>query len=254
MADLTLHGRTVRTVFDLLGKKKNDLTYSLGWGLAQSESLLQRVLADVFPGEAAGDVQAVRLQEFIPGGGFTDIELETDRLAAILEAKVGWSLPGIEQLEKYAPRLREAKIGRILVISECTPEFAAPPRVPLEVVGIPVVYRSWPQIVRLVESCQPSAQAEKRILRELSTYLRGLMTMQNHISNLVYVVSLGSNVESWSAPYTPIEIVTKKGRYFCRSETGIRKSRRTTSASAGPASSSRSATWTATACSRTPTK
>ncbi|HEU5216820.1 MAG TPA: hypothetical protein VFU30_14920 [Gaiellaceae bacterium] len=202
-------------MFDLLGKSENDLTYSLGWGLAQSDSLVQHVLADVFPGEAAGDVQAVRLQEFIPGGGFTDIELETDRLAVILEAKVGWSLPGIKQLEKYAPRLHEAAIGRILVLSECTPEFAAPPRLPEEVAGIAVIYRSWPQIVRLVESCNPSGHAEKRVLRELGTYLRGLMTMQNHISNLVYVVALGRDVQPWSAPYTPIEIVVNKNLYFC---------------------------------------
>lgn len=33
MPDLTLYGHPVRTVFDLLGKKANDLTYSLGWGL-----------------------------------------------------------------------------------------------------------------------------------------------------------------------------------------------------------------------------
>lgn len=215
MADLTLHGRTVRTVFDLLGKKENDLTYSLGWGFAQSNSLVKRLLADVFPDETVGDVQAVRLQEFTPGSGFTDIELEADRLAMVLEAKVGWSLPGIEQLEKYASRLGEAEISGILVVSECTPEFAAPPRLPVEVAGISVAYRSWPQVVRLVESCNPAAHAERRVLRELGTYLRGLMTMQNHISNLVYVVSLGKNVTSWSAPYTPIEIVTDKDRYFC---------------------------------------
>jgi hypothetical protein len=156
----------------------------------------------------------VRLQEFIPEGGFTDIELETDRLALILEAKVGWSLPAVAQLEMYAPRLREADIGRILVVSECTPEFASP-RLPVEVAGIPVAYRSWPQIVRLVESCNPSAHAEKRVLRELRTYLRGLMTMQNHISNLVYVVALGSTVQPWSAPFTPIQIVVDKNLYFC---------------------------------------
>jgi hypothetical protein len=88
MADLTLHGRTVRTVFDLLGKDENDLTYSLGWSLAQSDSLVKCVLAEVFPGEAAGDAQAVRLQEFTPGGGFTDIELETNRMAVIASQRL----------------------------------------------------------------------------------------------------------------------------------------------------------------------
>jgi hypothetical protein len=39
--------------------------------------------------------------------------------------------------------------------------------------------------VRLAEACAPPGHAEKRMLRELTTYLRGLMTMQNHTSNLV---------------------------------------------------------------------
>lgn len=42
----------------------------------------------------------------------------------------------------------------------------------------PVVYRSWKQIVQRAEGCAPTANAETRLLRELSTYLRGLMTMQ----------------------------------------------------------------------------
>ena len=129
----------------------------------------------------------------------------------IVEAKVGWSLPTVDQLEKYAPRLRQADIGRILVVSECSPEFAAPPRLPRKVMGVPVEYRSWRQIVRLAESCAPSVHAEKRIVRQLTTYLRGLMTMQNHTSNLVYVVSLGAQVQPWST----IEILTKLDRYFC---------------------------------------
>ena len=32
MADLTLHSQRVETVFDLLGDKEDDITYSVGWG------------------------------------------------------------------------------------------------------------------------------------------------------------------------------------------------------------------------------
>ncbi len=214
MLDLTLYGRPVRTVFDLLGKKENDLTYSLGWGLGQSDTFVQRLLREVFADKQAGELQALRLQEFLPGSGFTDIEIETNKVALVLEAKVGWSLPEKAQLERYAPRLKSAEIGQILVVSECTPEFAAA-RLPQAVAGVPVAYRSWKQIVRLAEACAPPGHAEKRMLRELTTYLRGLMTMQNHTSNLVYVVALGAQVQPWSAPFTPIEIVVKKDRYFC---------------------------------------
>jgi len=214
MLDLTLYGRPVRTVFDLLGKKENDLTYSLGWGLGQSDTFVQRLLREVFADKQAGELQALRLQEFLPGSCFTDIEIETNKVALVLEAKVGWSLPEKAQLERYAPRLKSAEIGQILVVSECTPEFAAA-RLPQAVAGVPVAYRSWKQIVRLAEACAPPGHAEKRMLRELTTYLRGLMTMQNHTSNLVYVVALGAQVQPWSAPFTPIEIVVKKDWYFC---------------------------------------
>ena len=43
--DLKLHGRPIGTVFDLLGKKENDITYSVGWALAQSPGLRKE---DVF--------------------------------------------------------------------------------------------------------------------------------------------------------------------------------------------------------------
>jgi len=34
MTDLTLYGRRVETVFELLGEAEDDITYSVGWGLA----------------------------------------------------------------------------------------------------------------------------------------------------------------------------------------------------------------------------
>jgi hypothetical protein len=77
---------------NLLGSKENDLTFSLGWALAQSNRAAETVLEDTFPGIEVGTVAAVRLQEFVEGGGFTDIELESDRVAMILEAKRGWNL------------------------------------------------------------------------------------------------------------------------------------------------------------------
>ncbi|MCP9487565.1 MAG: hypothetical protein MSC30_17095 [Gaiellaceae bacterium MAG52_C11] len=212
--DLTLFGRPVGTVFDLLGDKENDLTYALGWGLARNEPLARRLLAEVFPNEEIGELRAVRLQEFEPGGGFTDIEVESEHVAMVLEAKRGWDLPTLTQLTKYTPRLDQAAIGRILVVSGASPEFAAP-SVPAVVAGIPVVYRSWREIVILAESCASQGRhAERRLLKELIAYLRGLMTMQKQTPNMVYVVSLGAERTGWSGSLTPIEIVTTKDRYF----------------------------------------
>lgn len=44
---------------------------------------------------------------------------------------------------------------------------------------------------------------------------------------------LGAKVQPWSAPFTPIELVTDRNRYLTQSVTGTRRSRRTTWASDG---------------------
>ena len=47
MTDLSLHGHPIRTVFDLLGDKENDITYSLGWGLANSDGFAHALTREI---------------------------------------------------------------------------------------------------------------------------------------------------------------------------------------------------------------
>ncbi len=214
MIDLRLDGEQVHTVFDLLGKKENDITYSLGWALSRSDRLTTALLEELFAGDAPGQLRAVRLQEFLTGGGYTDIEIESERFDVILEAKRGWNLPTLAQLTQYAPRLHSKTASAILVVSECSPDFARP-RLPESVDGVAVAYRSWRQVVQLVEIwSQGGGHAERRLLREFVRYLKGLMSVQNQDSNRVYVVSLGATPTPWSGSLTPIQIVAEKERYF----------------------------------------
>jgi len=69
MAEITVTGDRIETVFDLLGHKENDITY-LGWGLAQSDDLLSRFLELVAAPEADVDVDAATLdlQRYRKGG------------------------------------------------------------------------------------------------------------------------------------------------------------------------------------------
>lgn len=222
LSDLFLHHNEIKTVFDLLGNKENDITYSVGWALARSESFLGQVLEDLFPSFDYGSIKAIKLQEFKFGTGkrkndkgYTDIEIETERLQIIIEAKRGWILPSEEQLNKYAEHLKQHHGVKkaILVMSECSYEYAKN-RLPNSIKKIPLLYRSWKQLRGTVmKSENGSSHADKRILRELKKYLEGLMSLQNQESNLVYVVSLGSNTPEWSQ-LSWIEIVTEKGRYF----------------------------------------
>jgi hypothetical protein len=213
--DLTLHGRPVGTVFDLLGDKENDITYSVGWAMAQSAGLAEAFIADVLPeaGDAAIDV--VQLQEGIPGAGFTDIEVKADegKIHIVIEAKRGYNLPGDDQLAKYATRTDPAPTA-LVVMAEASADFVAG-KLPASVAGVPVCYRSWRRLDELVTAViAPSGRhAEKRLLRDLSRYLRGLMTMQNIDSNLVYVVSLGRQIEGTDMTWR--DIVVEHDTYFC---------------------------------------
>ncbi|MGA2163199.1 MAG: hypothetical protein ABSH36_01875 [Solirubrobacteraceae bacterium] len=217
MAELTLHGSPVRTVFDLLGNKEDDITYSVGWGLAQSEAFTRAVLAEGFGDAEQGEITAIRLQESEQGTGRTDVEIETERLHLIVEAKRGWTLPLDSQLQQYADRLnaRDERDGRIAVVSECAPFYPPVKALPNVIDGVPVSYVPWKRIAELaVETAGASrSHAEKRLLLELHSYLKGLMTMQNVTSNLVYVVALGQDPLDWSS-ITFKETVVDRNYYY----------------------------------------
>jgi hypothetical protein len=215
-AELTLYGRAVGTVFDLLGDKENDITYSLGWALAESERLSNAFLKDLVPaGVAELIADSVRLQEGISGAGFTDIEVLAGggEIHLVIEAKRGYDLPHPTQLEKYATRTQPPPTA-LVVCAEASADFVIG-KLPATVAGVPVLYRSWREIEALVSLTASSARrhAEKRLLRDLSRYLRGLMTMQDVSSNLVYVVSLGKEIEDTGMSFR--DVVVDHDTYFC---------------------------------------
>jgi hypothetical protein len=208
---LRLHGRPVHTVFDLLGHRENDMTFSLGWAIFQVPSLGAALLRQSFEGEC-GDLVVVRLQEFGEDRGFTDVELRTDREHLIIEAKRGWTLPTVGQLRRYSGRL-EMERRALLVISECAPEYADH-RLPKEVQGVPVLHRPWRSIMTLLQDLShDGALAKRRLLRELERYLKGATTMQDLTSNSTYVVSVSNGCANGSS-VTFKEFVVERGIYF----------------------------------------
>ncbi len=213
--DLKLHGRDINTVFDLLGKDEDDITYSVGWGLAQSEAFVRALLTEVFGDAEQGAIVAIRLQETQQGAGRTDIEIETEHLHLILEAKRGWTLPERDQLDQYAPRLHGTTEQAIVVVAECSDDYAHPSLAAMGEFDARVVYRSWQVIAAMVEgiAAKTTSHKEKSLLRELVRYLRGLLTTQSITSNMVYVVSLGLHHLDWSK-LNFADIVMKENMYF----------------------------------------
>ena len=210
---LTLCGRTIDTVFALLGTHEDDMTYSLGWTLSLSPRLLSLVLARVMP--EAGEARAVRLQESSEHGGFTDIEIEADDGLVIIEAKRGWTLPWNEQLERYAPRiLARDKPGVLVVLSECSREYAAS-RLPSAAHGVPVAHLSWAETAQLCKEARSGASgaAERDVLAQFRRYAEELLPMQNQESNIAMCVVIGEGKPDWSKiPWR--DYVTKKRQYF----------------------------------------
>ncbi len=211
---LQLHGREIASVFELLGYRENDITASLGWALSRSPLFRAGLIGDVFPEAQHSAATSIVLQEAAESGGYTDVEIQGEHIHCIVEAKRGWNLPNCEQLGKYAARFTTGPgQAAILVISECSPDYAAR-NLPQAVSGVRVHYRSWRQIDALSSRVATRRSLhERQLLAELRAYLRRAMTMQDQESNLVYVVSLASDTPEWSS-ISWRDIVNKKRRYF----------------------------------------
>jgi hypothetical protein len=212
VAALRIANRQVSTVFDLLGTKENDLTYSLGWALSRAPRLLAALVRDVLGHEVSVAGAEVHLQQHGADAGFTDMELVSDRFHIIVEAKRGWILPRTAQLERYERRLAQAKGETCLVtLSDYSREFAA--RRALAVRGgTRVTHLSWGDVHSLA-GCRVRAVNERRVLSELRQYLEGVIRMQDQRSNEVYVVSLGTAPTSWCL-VAPTQLVEQKRVYF----------------------------------------
>lgn len=221
MAELILHGQPVETVFDLLGRNENDMTYALGWGLTHNTAALRAFAAKVAPGIELGEPVVIDLQQHDrEDGGFTDIEVISPELHVIVEAKRGWGPPSAGQLHRYEARFARAArpTQRLVVLTQNGAEslvrhqlgpWEPPAPIKAAVVG-------WSDLVLLLrEAGRRGPIAERRLARELASYLGGLADMRNTDSNQVYVVSLSSDpLGGWPATITAIQIVTDYQRYF----------------------------------------
>jgi hypothetical protein len=185
-----------------------------GWNDTRFSTLARGTAFGVKYKKRVGEIGSVRLQEHASHGGFTDIELTAENAQVIIEAKRGWNLPFNAQLERYAPRFdARTTDNAVMVLAECDKDYARA-RLPRRVGRVPVRYLSWCDVYELTRaSIRTSNNAQKHILRELMTYVKGLMNMQDQESNLAYTVVLNADRPRYS-PVTFVEFVTLKRRYF----------------------------------------
>lgn len=203
-----------------MGYKENDISHSTAWVLSKSGAMLEKFVEAICGvNKFNHDDVEICVQEYDKGSGITDIEIKDGiDFYIIVEAKRGWILPGKDQLLKYSTResfnksLARNKV--IVTLSECSRDYADHHLAIKNANGIAITHMSWKDIYELTMAAYPYAlNSEKRLLRELQLYLRGLMTMQNQNSNEVYVVSLGTSKPD-ECSITWIDIVQQKNKYF----------------------------------------
>lgn len=210
---------TVKTVFDLLGSKENDMTYGLGWCLARCEGFLKLFCEEL---GYRGDFNNchIDLQKFdYHATGYTDIEIIIPgQFVCVIEAKKSYSLPSKDfQLQKYSTRniLGSVKNHSICVLSFFDEsQIASQPDYFSKINDIPVRGMSWKSVIRLATKARKIARnEEKRLLEQFISYLKGIVAMKDPYSNLVYVVSLGAgSAEGWKISWK--EIVFNNSIYF----------------------------------------
>lgn len=220
MIDLYIYNDKVESIFQLLGQKENDISYSVGYSFANCRQFLENFLRQI---NVKTTVQLekikIKLQTHEKNRGFTDFEIiQEGEFHFIIEAKRGWTFPLDEQLNKYASRLSfqtsTAKDKRILIFNESTPSFTRAHFKKTQINSIPIQVVSWQTIQKLTSSSiKIGRDTENRILRDLNKYLDKISTMQKIDSNWVYIVSLGwDKPDKWQINWQ--DIVNKKKKYF----------------------------------------
>lgn len=216
---LRLFGSEPTSVFALAGDDENSATFALGWVIERSPCFLKLVVAEVVaPSCTPGEEVLIYLQRHDEHGGFTDVEIVCkDVCHVIIEAKRGWIIPGQAQLETYAHRVSGLSKGerRIVSLSAASQDYAVK-RLPKEVLGSPVVHRSWADIMRMANAAYRSATSfeEKLWLRQFAKHLEDYVSMQNLRDNMVYVVSLSRQPINEGVDHSWIDVVENDRRYF----------------------------------------
>jgi len=218
MAELSIYGKKVESIFQLLGEKEIDITNSVGYVFSNCNDFLLNFLNRIEI-EAPIDISSVeiKLQEIEKDKGITDIEIFLpNEFHIIIEAKKGWEFPTNEQLEKYAKResfvLSNAKNKKIIVFNKST--VSTELRFSISNLGeIPVKVVSWDDIRKIVSksTVKNESDIENRLLEQLAIYLDMINKKKNE--NLVYVVALNrEKVENSSLTY--LDVVYEHQKYF----------------------------------------
>ena len=95
MTELYIFKDEVTSIFELIGEKENDISYSVGYAFSNCRVFLQKFLEYIkVKTPYQPDNIIIRLQTHEKDKGFTDFEIfQENEFHIIIEAKRGWSFP-----------------------------------------------------------------------------------------------------------------------------------------------------------------
>ncbi len=222
---LISYGEQTDTIFKLFGTDENAITKSLSWTLMKCSEFTELFVKNVFGNIKMADNYVVYYQRFSYENGITDIEItDNENYHIIIEAKKGWNLPQKDQLEKYSKkkdfRSENTRYKKIVSLSECGTEYAENYYEKIffgkKVNGIDIMHISWKKVFQFAKDARSiSGNSGKMILDEMCSYLEGVISMQNYLSNKVYCVSLNREKVCDNCSLRWIDIVRKYKKYTC---------------------------------------
>ena len=211
---LQRHGSVVGSVFDLAGRRENDLTSALGFALTHCDAFLEVFLCHVWPTTPASVASQVSISLEVRGvGGRTDLEIvfPTGEVL-IIEAKRDWLLPGETQLRGYAPRITRG--GALVSLSQASKELAAS-RLPSSVDGIPVIHLPWSDVLDQLAKVRHRVRGADRLwLEEFHTYLHEVIKVRSIQDSWTYCVVASHARPTGGGSRTFREYVTQESNYF----------------------------------------
>ena len=224
MPQLNISKTSCSGVFGLYGYDENSATYAFGWVLSKSPNLLQAFITSSIGEDPSIDLKNVTidLQKHGQDKGFTDLEIKQEGVFHIIvEAKKLWSLPSKKQLLKYTPRFSlsshssENERQVLVTLSAASIEYAKR-RQASDVDGFPVIHLSWKDLNNIVSDARTKTNAyeEKLWLRELTSHLKGYITMTSPTDNSAYCVVISSEAIGINSNYTWLDVINKESRYF----------------------------------------
>jgi hypothetical protein len=220
MSNLSIFNKEINSIFQLLGENENDISYSIGYTLANSPSFLKVFLSKTMPQFEIVDFQKVRikLQNFEKKHGFTDFEVFSyGEFCLIIEAKKGFNFPTEYQLRTYCnkPTFKTFEgRKRIIVFTDSNRAVIDRFFKLKEIDDIEIQVISYREIYSMLNDCYSNGNnIEKHLNTQLKSYLKQIITMQKIDSNWVYVVSLGWGKANFTE-FSFREVVQIKNIYF----------------------------------------